>query len=424
MSAIKPTTINDLRRFTAAHTEAGNGDLRAAVMKLSETAGAVNNSDEARRVLSPLHPTEGGLSPAEMTSLRGYAASQPGLELDEGAVTIALRGSRSRAAPGPSGWNFKHWKDIALEDHETLTALTGFLNVTMMKGCLPVPLQMMWGACNTIALAKAAQSGYRPISMGDVLRRLAGKAGMRALLARNKGLEKHFEPLQWAVNSKAGTEKVVHTMRGALEMYPGNLLIAVDSRNAFNSMNRGAFIHALSTSPFRALLPLVSQFYSVQGELILRGKNGLSVMNSVSGQQQGDTLGTLLFCIGLQPVLRDIHEKFCHRGLIIRAYADDVFLNGPPDVAVEAYKMLKDRMAALGLQVATSDTGTKTRAWSPAWEADGAATAAAQSALPTEIFRCSSGTKVLGAFIGTDAFVTSSVLAVVESTEEGGQGVR
>ena len=30
-----------------------------------------------------------------------------------------------------------------------------------------------------------------------------------------------------------------------------------------------------------------------------------SVMNSVSGQQQGDTLGTLLFCIGLQPVLRD-----------------------------------------------------------------------------------------------------------------------
>ena len=56
-------------------------------------------------------------------------------------------------------------------------------------------------------------------------------------------------------NSKAGTEKVVHTMRGALEMYPGNLLIAVDSRNAFNSMNRGAFIHALSTSPFRALLP-------------------------------------------------------------------------------------------------------------------------------------------------------------------------
>ena len=65
----------------------------------------------------------------------------------------------------------------------------------MMKGCLPVPLQMMWGACNTIALAKAAKSDYRPISMGNVLRRVAGKAGMRALLARNKGLAKHFEPL-------------------------------------------------------------------------------------------------------------------------------------------------------------------------------------------------------------------------------------
>ena len=88
-------------------------------------------------------------------------------------------------------------------------------------------------------------------------------------------------------------------MRGVLELYHGNVLIAVDSRNTFNSMKRAAFLEALSASPFRALLPYVSQFYSVQGDLLLRGKDGLSVLQSVSGQQQGDTVGTLLFCIGL-----------------------------------------------------------------------------------------------------------------------------
>ena len=113
-------------------------------------------------------------------------------------------------------------------------------------------------------------------------------------------------------------------------------------------------------------------------------------------------------------------KTFCHRGLTIRAYADDVFLNGPPAVAIEAYAMLKERMAALGLQVATSDKGTKTRAWSPAWEVGGAAAAAAQPALPAEIFRCSGGTKVLGAFIDTDAFVSSAVAAVVESMADDG----
>ena len=143
-------------------------------------------------------------------------------------------------------------------------------------------------------------------------------------------------------------------------------------------------------------------------------------MNFISKQQQATRSAPSCSVSACSRCCATSKRRSATGALIIRAYADDVFLNGLPAVAVEAYKMLKERMAALGLQVATSETGTKTRAWSPVWDADGAAAAAAQSALPTEIFRCSGGTKVLGAFIGTDAFVTSSVLAVVESTEEGG----
>jgi len=411
---------NALRRFAAAHTDAGAGDMRTAMRKLQQNDGVVANTHEALRCLAPLHPAEGALDATQAAALRAAAAASPGLELTAGAVEWALRRSRSRAAPGPSGWNFKHWKDIALEDHDVLDGLTKFLNASMMKGCLPEPLQMMWGACNTIALAKAAKSGYRPVSMGDVLRRVAGKAGMHTLLERVKGLNKHFEPLQWAINSKEGTENIVKPLRALVNKHPDYVLYGIDARNAFNTMKRSAFIDQLLAGPFKALVPYVAQFYSVEGDLLIRGKGGLSILKSRSGQQQGDTVGSLLFALGLHPILQDINNDFLHLGVTIRAYCDDVFLHGPPIPVAAAYEVLKSRMAAINLSVAFKNDGSKTRAWSPAWEGPNGAAALAAAAVPKDIFRCSGGMKVLGAYIGTDAFVSSSVLACVADESDAG----
>ena len=42
----------------------------------------------------------------------------------------------------------------------------------------------------------------------------------------------------------------------------------------------------------------------------------------MSGQQQGDTMGPLLFSLGLQPILTAVQEQ--HPCVIIRAYIDDI----------------------------------------------------------------------------------------------------
>jgi hypothetical protein len=62
-----------------------------------------------------------------------------------------------------------------LEDSFTLEHVTIFINNAFCSGVLPAPLCQLWGACCTVALAKP-KGGYRPISTGETLRRITGKA--------------------------------------------------------------------------------------------------------------------------------------------------------------------------------------------------------------------------------------------------------
>jgi hypothetical protein len=51
---------------------------------------------------------------------------------------------------------------------------------------------------------------------------------------------------------------------------------------------------------FPALLPLAAQFYTHSSDLLVWGEDGqLRTLESSSGQQQGDTLGSFLFCLGI-----------------------------------------------------------------------------------------------------------------------------
>jgi hypothetical protein len=76
------------------------------------------------------------------------------------------------------------------------------------------------------------------------------------------------------------------------------VLLKLDIANAFNSQSRGAFMSAVATS-FLELLPLAAQFYQLPTTLYIRGKETTCTLQSISGQQQGDTLGPLLFALGL-----------------------------------------------------------------------------------------------------------------------------
>jgi hypothetical protein len=406
-----------MHAFQKADRLVGSNELSRGANAIINTSRAEKDASFSAGCLRAKHGIEGGLTEEEAIELNVLLADPgaPALQIDEDSWNWALTHISRGAAPGPSGWSLELWKDVCA-DANISTSLRAFVNAAFCKDQLPLPLTELWGACNTVGLTKKL-GGLRPISMGDTLRRLTGKAAIRQLREKAAG---HLKPYQWGVSTSRGCATIAHTARDYLRRHPDHVLLKLDISNAFNSQSRGSFLSAVAIH-FPELLPLAAQFYRVPTTLYIRGKDATCTILSVSGQQQGDTMGPLLFALGLQPALEAVHAK--HKGVIIRAYIDDIHILGPDSDVAAAFLMLKGLLAEQNLQV--SFGAAKTSAWSPAWETDPsrASTSAVLGPLleTTErIHMCTGGIATLGTFIGTDSFVMAEAVARVRmlATEE------
>ena len=90
-----------------------------------------------------------------------------------------------------------------------LDALTDFFNRIMFTGNIPCEICSTIFGANLIALSKP-DGGIRPIAVGFLLRRLAGKIIMKKLYGKCKDL---FYPYQLGVGTPKGVESAVHTAR-------------------------------------------------------------------------------------------------------------------------------------------------------------------------------------------------------------------
>ena len=323
---------------------------------------------------------------------------------------------------------------ICLDTHgdsrtENLAAFTALLNTFTCSRQLPPALLELWGACSTIALLKEAHAlssgkppDARPISMGFTGRRVGGRACIAKFkdelttLFRGIG-DSHC--LQLGTLTPSGNEQVLHELTLHHQANPGHLILHLDVTNAFNSQSRYAFIRAVKEL-IPELLPAATAFYLDDSTLYVydmdNPTNAPASLRSTSGQQQGDTLGSVLFCIGIQPILNRVHAAF--PTVLIRAITDDIHLAGPPDDTAEAFTMLKDELAAINLHLKYSPV--KTCAWSPSFEpasdsaADIAAAEARRAACPLLTSNPGfplnrGGMRTLGSAIGTDRFVSSTL---------------
>ena len=87
-------------------------------------------------------------------------------------------------------------------------------------------------ACRLIALNKCP--GVRPIGVGEVVRRIIGKAVLTTLKME---ILEAAGPLQLCAGQDAGCEAAVHAMRCVLEEDGTEAVLSVNASNAFNSLN-------------------------------------------------------------------------------------------------------------------------------------------------------------------------------------------
>ena len=138
--------------------------------------------------------------------------------------------------------------------------------------------------------------GIRPIAVGDVLRRLTGKALVRAQKAK---LVSYFSPLQVGVAVPCGAEAVAHGWKIIMELFAGDpdiVAVKVDFDNAFNNANRAEMLR-LCLLHFPELYGFAWFCYCKPSSLYLQGYEAPEVILSRQGTQQGCPFGSFLYCL-------------------------------------------------------------------------------------------------------------------------------
>jgi len=150
---------------------------------------------------------------------------------------------KTKGGAGPSGMDGDGWRRIlssnsfGVESSDLCTALaklTRLLCTDVQQNDSLEPLL----ASRLIPLNK--NPGLRPIGIGETLRRIIGKSVARAL---KQEVTNSVGSLQVCAGQDAGCEAAIHSLRHIFDQEETEAVILVDASNAFNSVNRKAFLH-------------------------------------------------------------------------------------------------------------------------------------------------------------------------------------
>ena len=154
-------------------------------------------------------------------------------------------------------------------------------------------------ACRLIPLDKAPddpQLQIRPIGVGEVLRRIVGKAISWSLSVE---MQVAAGPLQVSTGLQGGAEAAIHSMKTIFHEEATDAIILVDAENAFNRLNRQVALHNMQylCPPFATIL---INTYRVPARLFVA--NGGEIQSS-EGTTQGDTLAMAFYGLSTKPIL-------------------------------------------------------------------------------------------------------------------------
>ena len=364
------------------------GDFRGAVrLACSEdTIAASNDATFAALQLKhpPPHP-DSSIPPLPQDTVA------PSLSVSTDEVAKAIRSFPVGSAGGPDGLRPQHLKDLIGPSsegggHVLLSALASFLSL-VLSGRTPLSIRPYFFGANLFALEKK-DGGVRPIAVGCTLRRLAAKVASGKVLEDMAAL---LAPRQLGFGVKGGVEAAVHCARLYLRnLKPQQVLLKLDFKNAFNSLRRDKMLSAVQVlAP--TILPFVHSAYSSTSFLFWDDKS----IQSCEGIQQGDPLGTLLFCLTLYQLQSRLESEFC------LLYLDDVTLGGDQEEILHDFKIFEQEAADLGLRL----NQLKSEVISEAWATE----KYVLSFIPGASVVASSDACLLGSPIGDIESVSSSI---------------
>ena len=227
----------------------------------------------------------------------------------KGEVWTAISRIASLSQPGPSGLRAEHLRLAWSADAAFPTSFTALVRAAI-TGRIVGPTVSQ----SVLSLVPKANGGARPIGVGEILRRVAGRIVMRALTPQ---VRPTLEQDGQAVLSRFGTAITYRRILDDAAADSANWILQLDISNAFNTIHRASVLeHAPIQHPIAAAL--ISSLYSSPSDMVVpRMERTIPVTRGVI---QGCPLGSLLFATALAPIARQAAD-----GLVLsqRWYADD-----------------------------------------------------------------------------------------------------
>lgn len=332
----QPINFQPISMIRKIARKISEGDLKAASRLLFSNDSPATNLTETLDLLRQKHP------PPSRTVVMPEPPSSDiiPLTISEDNVRNSILSFPSGSSSGIDGFSPQHLKDLIHpltgESGNTLLIKITSLCNHMLAGKVPPEITKILYGAKLHALSKK-EGGIRPIAIGSVFRRLVSKLCCKFL---NEDLGNYFRPLQLGFGSKGGAEAAVHATRTFIHDQSPDILVKIDIKNAFNSLERDIMLKSLKDfSP--ELYPYIFQCYSSSSSLFFEKHELLSQV----GCQQGDPLGPALFSLSIQNIISDLKSKFN------LWYLDDGTLAGSVTDVTHDLQHLINRFQHFGLEL-------------------------------------------------------------------------
>ena len=177
--------------------------------------------------------------------------------------------------------------------------------------------------------------GLRPIGVGEMFHRIAGKVAMSVV---KDDVTKALGNLQLRGGQVAECEAAVHSMHDIFGTNKTEAVLLADAENAFNSINKQFFLHNIKhTCP--PIATYIRNYSNVPVKLfVLGGKELLSHEDTT----QGDPTAMAIYGIVITLLLKHLTTCYPERDPKMVAFADDLASAGRLSKLRSWWKVLLD----------------------------------------------------------------------------------
>ena len=286
------------------------GKIRSAIrLVCSDSSGGVLAMDDdagsgeaGRDVLLKKHPVAAEPPDEVLLDASDSVPVNPILYEKITPELIKRVGREMQGSSGPSGLDSEAWKRMLTCYGRVSNRLCTALALAARSLCTEEVNGHHLSAFTAARLIPLDKSpGVRPIAVGEVFRRIIGKAVARVV---ERDVLDSTAPLQLCVGVPSACEAAIHAMDSLFRSTDVEAILLVDASNAFNALNRKAAMHNIPVV-CPALGRVFENTYRQPCRLFVAGGGEIA---SQEGTCQGDPLAMAAYAVAVMPLIKRLSD--------------------------------------------------------------------------------------------------------------------